>query len=87
MLPPLTHSATALGLVLLVFGAAYGSLNVAMNSAAVDLISALRRPVMPSFHAAFSLGGMLGAGLGGLHRRQPVRPPPICCCSPRSDCW
>ncbi|WUL96058.1 MFS transporter [Streptomyces caniferus] len=66
VLPPLTHSATALGLVLLVFGAAYGSLNVAMNSAAVDLIGALRRPVMPGFHAAFSLGGMLGAGLGGL---------------------
>ncbi|WP_419836767.1 MFS transporter [Streptomyces bugieae] len=66
VLPPLTHSATALGLVLLVFGAAYGSLNVAMNSAAVDLIEALRRPVMSSFHAAFSLGGMLGAGLGGL---------------------
>ncbi|MGW7579398.1 MFS transporter [Streptomyces sp. NPDC054765] len=66
VLPPLTHSAIALGLVLLVFGAAYGSLNVAMNSAAVDLISALRRPVMPGFHAAFSLGGMLGAGLGGL---------------------
>ncbi|MFI0713425.1 MFS transporter [Streptomyces inhibens] len=66
VLPPLTHSATALGLVLLVFGAAYGSLNVAMNSAAVDLIGALRRPVMPSFHAAFSLGGMLGAGLGAL---------------------
>lgn len=66
VLPPLTHSATALGLVLLVFGAAYGSLNVAMNSAAVDLIGALRRPVMPIFHAAFSLGGMLGAGLGGL---------------------
>ncbi|MFJ6751739.1 MFS transporter [Streptomyces sp. NPDC091266] len=66
MLPPLTHSALALGLVLLVFGAAYGSLNVAMNSAAVDLIAVLRRPVMPGFHAAFSLGGMLGAGLGTL---------------------
>ncbi|MCF3103741.1 MFS transporter [Streptomyces roseoverticillatus] len=65
-LPPLTHSATALGLVLLVFGTAYGGINVAMNSAAVDLVAALRRPVMPSFHAAFSLGGMLGAGLGGL---------------------
>ncbi|MET9413051.1 MFS transporter [Streptomyces klenkii] len=65
-LPPLTHSATALGLVLLVFGAAYGGINVAMNSAAVDLVAALRRPVMPGFHAAFSLGGMLGAGLGGL---------------------
>ncbi|WP_016905873.1 MFS transporter [Streptomyces xiaopingdaonensis] len=65
-LPPLTHSALALGLVLLVFGAAYGGLNVAMNAVAVDLVAALRRPVMPSFHAAFSLGGMLGAGLGGL---------------------
>jgi MFS family permease len=65
-LPPLTHSAVSLGLVLLVFGAAYGGLNVAMNAAAVDLIAALGRPVMPGFHAAFSLGGMAGAGLGGL---------------------
>lgn len=65
-LPALTRSPLALGLVLLVFGAAYGGINVAMNSAAVDLVTALRRPVMPSFHAAFSLGGMIGAGLGGL---------------------
>ncbi|MER0444224.1 MFS transporter [Streptomyces sp. Edi4] len=65
-LPPATHSALALGLVLLVFGAAYGGVNVAMNSAAVDLVAALRRPVMPSFHAAFSLGGMVGAGVGAL---------------------
>lgn len=65
-LPPLTHSAPALGAVLLLFGAAYGGINVAFNSAAVDLVAALRRPVMPSFHAAFSLGGMVGAGLGGL---------------------
>lgn len=66
VLPPLTHSAAALAAVLLVFGMAYGGINVAMNSAAVDLVAALRRPVMPSFHAAFSLGGMIGAGLGGL---------------------
>ncbi|QOV47467.1 MFS transporter [Streptomyces chromofuscus] len=65
-LPPLTHSVTALGAVLLLFGAAYGGINVAFNSAAVDLVTALRRPVMPSFHAAFSLGGMVGAGLGAL---------------------
>ncbi|MFC9244995.1 MFS transporter [Streptomyces sp. NPDC057136] len=65
-LPAQTHSPLALGLVLLVFGAAYGGMNVAMNSAAVDLVATLRRPVMPSFHAAFSLGGMIGAGLGGL---------------------
>ncbi|MCL6672443.1 MFS transporter [Streptomyces panaciradicis] len=65
-LPPHTHSALALGLVLLLFGAAYGGINVAFNSAAVDLVTTLRRPIMPSFHAAFSLGGMFGAGLGGL---------------------
>lgn len=65
-LPAQAHSVLTLGLVLLLFGAAYGGMNVAMNSAAVDLVTALRRPVMPSFHAAFSLGGMAGAGLGGL---------------------
>ncbi|MER5427819.1 MFS transporter [Streptomyces sp. NPDC002588] len=65
-LPPLTHSPLALGAVLLLFGAAYGGINVAFNSAAVDLVAALRRPIMPTFHAAFSLGGMIGAGLGGL---------------------
>ncbi|MFF9202634.1 MFS transporter [Streptomyces sp. NPDC014986] len=65
-LPPLTHSVVPLGAVLLLFGAAYGGINVAFNSAAVDLVAALGRPVMPSFHAAFSLGGMIGAGLGAL---------------------
>ncbi len=65
-LPPLTHSALALGAVLLIFGSAYGGINVAFNSAAVDLVRALQRPILPSFHAAFSLGGMIGAGLGAL---------------------
>jgi MFS family permease len=65
-LPPRAHSALALGLVLLGVGASYGGLNVAMNSVAVDLVAALRRPVMSGFHAAYSLGGLIGAGLGGL---------------------
>ena len=65
-LPPRTHSALGLGLVLLLFGISYGGLNVAMNSVAVDLVAALRRPVMSSFHAAYSLGGLLGSGIGGL---------------------
>jgi len=66
LLPPLARSAVGLGLALLVFGAAYGSLNVSMNSIAISLVAALRRPVMPSFHAAWSFGGLAGAGLGGL---------------------
>ncbi|SFD07762.1 MFS transporter [Streptomyces aidingensis] len=65
-LPAHAHSALTLGLVLLVFGVGFGAVNVAANSAAVDLVAALGRPVMPAFHAAFSLGGMAGAGLGGL---------------------
>jgi MFS family permease len=66
LLPPLARSAPALALVLLVFGAAYGSLNVSMNSLAISVVAALRRPVMPSFHAAWSFGGLAGAALGGL---------------------
>jgi len=66
LLPPLARSAVTLGLTLFVFGAAYGCLNVAMNTVAVDLVAALRRPVMSGFHAAWSFGGLAGAGLGGL---------------------
>jgi MFS family permease len=66
LLPALARSAPALGLALIVFGIGYGGLNVAMNSLAVDLVAAARRPVMPSFHAAWSLGGLAGSALGGL---------------------
>ncbi|MEU1619835.1 MFS transporter [Streptomyces sp. NPDC005722] len=64
-LPPFTHSPLALGLVLLLLGVGFGGMNVAMNSVAVDLVAALRRPIMPGFHAAYSLGGLVGAGVGG----------------------
>jgi MFS family permease len=66
VLPALARSAVELGLALAAFGVAYGALNVAMNSVAVDLVAALRRPVMPSFHAAWSFGGLAGASAGGL---------------------
>jgi MFS family permease len=65
-LPAHTRSVLSLGLVLLVFGAGYGAQNVAMNAVAVDLVAATRRPIISSFHAVYSLGGMVGAGLGGL---------------------
>ncbi len=66
VLPALAHSAPSLGLLLAVFGIAYGGLNVAMNTVAVAMVAALRRPVMPEFHAAWSFGGLAGAGLGVL---------------------
>ena len=66
LLPPLARSPLWLGVALVVFGIGYGCLNVSMNSLAVDLVASLRRPVMPYFHAAWSFGGLFGAGLGGL---------------------
>jgi MFS family permease len=49
-----------------VFGIGYGCVNVSANTVAVDVVAVLRRPVMPSFHAAWSLGGLTGAAVGGL---------------------
>jgi MFS family permease len=66
LLPPLAKSALWLGLALMVFGVGYGCMNVSMNSVAIEVVAALRRPVMPSFHAAWSFGGLAGAALGGL---------------------
>ena len=66
LLPPLARSAQWLGLGLVAFGVGYGCVNVSMNSIAVDVVAALRRPVMPSFHAAWSLGGLLAPHLAPL---------------------
>jgi len=66
LLPPLAKSALWLGLALMVFGIGYGCMNVSMNSVAIEVVAALHRPVMPSFHAAWSFGGLAGAALGGL---------------------
>jgi MFS family permease len=65
-LPAIMPSVLTLGAALCVFGAAWGGMNVAMNSAAVDIIAELDRPIMPSFHAAYSLGGLLGSIVGGV---------------------
>lgn len=65
-LPAVMPTVAALGATLLVFGAGWGGMNVAINSAAVDVIGELDRPIMPSFHAAYSLGGLLGSVVGGL---------------------
>lgn len=48
------------------FGAANGALDVAMNANASEVEIARGIPTMSSFHAFFSLGGLVGAALGGL---------------------
>ncbi len=46
-------------------GASGGSLDVSMNAHAVAVEKVQGRPIMSSFHAAFSLGGLAGAAVGG----------------------
>jgi MFS family permease len=65
MAPARVATVAALAAVLVAFGAGFGGLNVAMNSSAVQIAARLRRPIMPSFHAAYSLGGLSGAVVGG----------------------
>ncbi len=51
---------------LLVFGASMGITDVAMNVSGAANERALGRSIMPIFHAFFSFGTMIGAGLGAL---------------------
>ena len=49
-----------------VFGASNGVLDVAMNANASEVEAARGIPTMSSFHGFYSLGGLIGAALGGV---------------------
>ncbi len=51
---------------LVAFGAVHGTLNVSMNVNAVEVQRGYGRPIILSCHAVYSVGGFLGAGIGGL---------------------
>lgn len=53
-------------LVAFAFGVSNGALDVAMNANASEVETARGVPTMSSFHGFFSLGGLLGAALGGV---------------------
>jgi len=57
-----------LGLVglLMLFGATASLFDVAINAEATEIEHLAGRPLMSGFHAMFSLGGMVGAGVGSL---------------------
>jgi hypothetical protein len=56
--PGVLSSVTALA----VLGTLNAVLDVAMNAQGVMVEDAYERPIMSSFHALFSLGGLAGAG-------------------------
>ncbi len=65
ILPSLASNALALGAALVAFGAVMGAMDVAMNAQGVELEHRYDSPIMSTFHALFSVGGMLGASAGG----------------------
>lgn len=54
-------SVALLAIALVLFGAAIGSMDVAMNAVAADLERRWGRPIMSSFHGMFSLGALGGS--------------------------
>jgi MFS family permease len=52
----------SLGAALLAFGAALGSLDIAMNLHAVEVENLQSRPLMSGFHGLYSVGGFAGSG-------------------------
>lgn len=72
--PAYVDSLAALVVALFLFGLTHGTLNIAMNADAIRVQKAWGRPVMSSFHAVYSIGGFLGAAVGGFLARQGVGP-------------
>ncbi|MBR0799495.1 MFS transporter [Bradyrhizobium jicamae] len=56
----------SLALILFCLGLAHGSLEIVMNAQASAVEIQWRSAIMSSFHAAWSMGGLLGAAAGGL---------------------
>ena len=72
--PAFAPNLPLLVLALFGFGAVHGTLNVAMNANAVEVQRAWGRPIISSFHAVYSIGGFIGAALGGLYARAGLGP-------------
>lgn len=63
-LMPLSPNPIMLWVVLFIFGGAMSVMDVAMNEQAVLVERNAKRPLMSSFHAAYSVGGLTGALIG-----------------------
>jgi fucose permease len=65
LLPLAAGGGFTLALGLLLFGAALGTMDVAMNAHGVDVERRLGRPVLSMLHGCYSLGAMAGSAIGG----------------------
>ncbi|CAH1678138.1 Fucose permease [Hyphomicrobiales bacterium] len=63
---PVMPQAAGLFAALFLFGASGGAMDVAMNAHGTAVEHQFGRPILSSLHGMWSLGGLMGAGLGGL---------------------
>jgi predicted MFS family arabinose efflux permease len=73
---PLVPDLPALAAALFVWGAFYGSWDVAMNVHGSAVEQRAGREWMPRYHACWSVGGIAGAGCGALAAQAGVSPGP-----------
>ncbi|MFL6350270.1 MAG: MFS transporter [Bryobacteraceae bacterium] len=74
VLPGLAVSLLSLAAALFAFGATAASMDVSMNAQGVEVEKRLGKPTMSRFHGMFSLGAMVGAGVGGMVAARSIRP-------------
>jgi MFS family permease len=75
-LPALASSLPLLALGFAAVGASNAILDVAMNAHGVAVEALYGRPILSSFHAAFSVGGLTGAAAGGAAAALGIEPLP-----------
>lgn len=61
---------TTLAVAFAVFGGVTSIAGIAVNAQAIDIEKAYARSIMSSFHALFSVGGLIGAAIGGVMAAQ-----------------
>ena len=78
MLPilALAPSLPVLVTALVLFGASFGSVNVAMNTQGVAVERRYGRSIFNAFHACYSIGGLTGSLVGGLVAAHDIAPWP-----------
>lgn len=73
----LATNAWELALALFVLGFTNAAMDISMNAQAVEVEKQFHRPIMSSFHALFSLGGLFGAAAGAAAAAAGLAPLPF----------
>ena len=74
VLPALAWNLGSLGVALFLLRMSLGTLDIAMNTQGVGIERGYARPIMSGIHGVFSVGVLVGAGLGALAAHAGVDP-------------